>query len=145
MLRVITLLALAVVLIAPTVAQESPAAGESPKAVGESSVIESGRRLTEQFYQGKLEDIHLAFSTEMKTEFPLERLAAVRDQVFDHLGPEIEVHDEQVREKNDYTVYRGLVSFEKRRSGKFEVLWTFRSDDLVAGFFIRDASAGQSE
>ena len=145
MLRVITLLTLTAVLIAPTVAQVSPATGdEASTAAAASSVVEIGRRLTEQFYQGKLEEIHHAFSTEMKEEFPLERLTAVRNQVLEQLGPEVEVLDEQVREQAEYMVYRRLVTFEKRPTGKFEVIWTVREDDWVAGFFIRDASAEPS-
>ena len=120
-------------LAAPAAAQPA----DDPSAA-DAQALETGRRLTAEFYRGELETLVAGFSTEMRESMPVEQLAVMRRSLQETLGDEIEILDEQIRSQQGYSVYRRVAKFEKH-DGEVEVLWALRVDGKVGGFFVRRA------
>ncbi len=137
-LALAALLALVALLAVPAAVAAPPPQGRDAAAPSADPAMTSGRELTTAFYRGELADVHQRFSAEMKQQIPLEDLQGFLKQVGEQMGVEQEVLDERVEDRGEYRVYARRARFEKFPE-EVVVLWAFRPDGEVGGFFIRPA------
>jgi len=106
--------------------------------------MERGRMYTQSFYKGDLAEVHSHFTASMKQEFDYKKLATMLTYLTDELGTEETILAEEVDPWGGFLEYRRKVRFAYAQE-TFEVVFLMREDDKlpIAGFFIRDARAGE--
>ena len=100
-------------------------------------------KMTEQFYQGKLDALYRQFSPGFKEVWSKERLKDFRDQTLTQFGTEIELvgTDREATTTEDnvlYRVYRRAVRFSDH-DGLVEVSWLLNEQQQVSGLFVTPA------
>ncbi len=90
---------------------------------------------TRMFYDGELEALHAKFSSDAKTELPLAALTALRDQMLQELGTELQPLAFKREENAGYRAYKRAAKFSERED-LVEVAWVIAPDDSIAGLFI---------
>ncbi len=131
---------LAVASAGPTIAQ--PVTTKRSAVVsGDPAQLDRGREVTKKFYDGKLDELHAQFRSEMKKEVTLEDLRTMHGRVSEQLGNEIEIVSESAKAKTmpdgDYVVYVRRVRFNRQIQTDYELHWAWSSDGKIAGFFVR--------
>jgi len=92
-------------------------------------------RLTEMFYSGELESLHVEFSEAARTELPLDALTALRAGLLAEHGEEVEIVDTTKEEKDGYRAYKRAARFS-RGSRLIEIAWVIGPDEEIAGLFV---------
>lgn len=101
-----------------------------------AEILERGRRDAARFHDGKLAPLHEDFDETVKAALTLEALRMFRAQIGEQLGAEADLLDEAVLEQGAISVYRRVATYEKY-DGPIELLLSYRSGGLIAGFLIR--------
>lgn len=118
---------------------------QAEEAVAEvSAEVSKGRNYTAQFYKGELNDLYENFSEEMTEQMSIEDLRGFLRMVTNQLGVEKDILEENIREKDGYHIYTRRVTFTKVQIEAL-VMWAFRDDGTIGGFFIRPNSDGSPE
>lgn len=122
-----------------TSSQTAPTEAEKA-AESDPAILEQGRELTRQFYDGELDALWARMSDEMKSGLQsVEALGQFREQVLSQIGTETEVLDEQTTTSPPHRVYIRTAKFSKAGSTPVIVQWAIGPDDEITGFFIRPA------
>lgn len=100
-------------------------------------------KMTEQFYEGKLDALYAQFSPGFKEVWSKERLKDFRDETLTKFGTETELvgSDREATttpENIVYRVYRRAVRFSDHE-GLVEVAWLLNEKQQVSGLFITPA------
>jgi hypothetical protein len=100
-------------------------------------------KLTEQFYEGKLDALYKQFSPGFKEVWSRDRLKDFRDQTLTQFGTEIELvgTDREATTTQDNVVYRAYsraVRFSDHE-GLVEVSWLLNEQQQVSGLFVTPA------
>jgi len=132
---------------APTPAPQ-PEGGETPSSpvplgivrvpsapTVEDATVDLGRELTQEFYDGKFDDLFARFSDELKQELPKPKLIFMHDGNMAKLGAETEVVSEHADRQGGYRRYLRRARYENY-DGVVDVQWAFRDDDSVALFMM---------
>ena len=90
------------------------------------------------FYEGKLDLLHAKFRQEMRDVVPLEQLNLMFEHAVTTYGEETRVIAEEKEIKDDYRGFVRWAYFDKTEE-VIEVQWILKSNDEIAGFFIRPA------
>jgi murein DD-endopeptidase MepM/ murein hydrolase activator NlpD len=106
-------------------------------AADREAVLKSGRKQTEQFYQGKFEPLWESMTGPMQGAFGTQAsLKQFHTQIVTQLGAEAKVVAETVESADGMDVYLRTVEFEKFEK-QFHVQWAFDNSGKIAGFFIK--------
>ena len=100
--------------------------------------IDVVRSYIDLFYRGELQELFNRFSEEMKQTLTLEQLTGLHRQVQKDYGEETEVVGEDFQVKGEFRGFVRWARFDKY-DGVIELQWILRTDDSIAGFFIRPA------
>jgi len=136
--RPLAVMLLSSCLSATAFAGAAPVGEKTTAPAGEDADgLAAGRELTRQLYEGQLDEVYTRLSDDFRTEMTREQLAATRQSIVDRLGAEQRVTRESARIEGEYLVYRRHAAFSGH-DGTIEVVWAFRPDGKVGGFFVRD-------
>lgn len=91
-----------------------------------------------RFERGELAELHALFSDEMKQTLPLEKLRALRAGVAERYGKEIKALGEDTQTRGKYRAFVRWARYDKY-DGVIETIFMLRSDDTIAGLFVRPA------
>lgn len=90
---------------------------------------------TEWFYKNHFEELRNKFSDEMQKALSLKDFAALRAQIAQHYGSEIEVLSEQESLASGWQVCERIARFDKH-GGLIKVQWVLGPESVIGGFFI---------
>jgi len=101
------------------------------------------REYTRMFYAGELEALVQKFSPEMREDIlPLDKLRALREELRNQYGEEVQVLGEDAKTRDDYRAFARFARFSKNND-VLQLQWILRPDDSVAGFKVMPAKKPQ--
>jgi tetratricopeptide (TPR) repeat protein len=98
--------------------------------------IRAGRDYAQQFYLGRLEELHARFAPDFARQLPLAGLIELRRTAARQLGAELEVRAETVGSIGDSRLYVRRARFE-HYAGDVDVVAQLASDGSLLGFMLR--------
>jgi hypothetical protein len=90
---------------------------------------------TQQFYDGKLEELYESFSDSAKQDFSMQDLVDLRDRMLAEYGREVEVVATRKEEKESYRAFFRAARFSDDER-LIEVAWLIGPDGSVGGIYI---------
>ncbi len=114
-------------------------AAQPATALDQDKTLELGRRWTQAFYAGQIEDVWGQCTEQMQAALGSETaLRQFHQQIQQQLGKEKTLVAENVESAGGMEVYSRTVIFQKSNQ-QFHVQWVFDKAEQVAGFVIRPA------